>query len=299
MRILITGGAGFIGSNLALFLQKNHQAIILDNFSSGSFKNLSGFSGEIITGDIRSNAFKSKIKDLNLIIHLASITDTTVVDERLMMDVNLEGFRNILNYAVKSGIKKVIYASSAGIYGNGTPPMKESQTPSPLNIYAFSKLEMEKLAKAYSEEFGIITIGLRFFNVYGPREDAKGKFSSMIYQLMQQMKQGRKPRIFYNGEQKRDFVFVDDVVSAIAKAMDYENTDVFNVGTGKATSFNQIIEILNNGLSTNFPPEYFENPYEFYQNHTEADISKLQAKLGFIPQYTPENGIRAYIKFNE
>ncbi len=297
MNILITGGGGFIGSNLALFLQNNHHITVLDDFSSGSFKNLTDFSGEIIVGDIRSAGFQLKTKGLDLIINLASITDTTVVDERLMMDVNLEGFRNILNFAVKSGIKKVVYASSAGVYGNGPVPMKENQSLSPLNIYAFSKLAMEGLAKKYSQEFDITTVGLRFFNVYGPREAAKGKFSSMIYQLMQQIKQGKRPRIFHNGEQKRDFIFVDDVVSAIVKAMDYNNTDVFNVGTGTPATFNQIIQILNTALSTNFPPDYFENPYTFYQNHTEADISASQQKLGFTPQYSPEDGINAYIKF--
>jgi len=297
MNILITGGGGFIGSNLALFLQNNHHVTVLDNFLSGSFKNLTGFSGEIIVGDIRSASFQFKVKGLDLIINLASITDTTVTDERLMMDVNLEGFRNILNFAVKSGIKKVVYASSAGVYGNGPAPMKENQPLSPLNIYAFSKLAMEGLAKKYNQEFDITTVGLRFFNVYGPREDAKGKLSSMIYQLMQQMKQGKRPRIFYDGEQKRDFIFVDDVVSAIVKAMDYNNTDVFNVGTGKAATFNRIIQILNTALSTNSPPDYFENPYAFYQNHTEADTSISQEKLGFTAQYSPKDGIDKYIKF--
>ena len=295
MNILITGGAGFIGSNLALTLQKEHNITILDDFSSGSFENIKGFSGNVISGDIRSTRIKTQLEGIDMIIHLAAITDTTVMDERLMMDVNLEGFRNILNSAVEKGIKRVVYASSAGVYGNGAVPMKEDQQPSPMNVYAYSKLAMENLAGLYTKKFGIICVGLRFFNVYGPRERHKGKYASMVYQLMQQMKSGKNPRIFYDGEQKRDFIYVDDVVLAIKKAMEYPHSDIFNVGTGKVASFNQIIEYLNRALSTNLSPEYFENPYSFYQNHTEADVNNAKEKLDFSAVYTPEEGIKKYV----
>jgi len=298
MNILITGGAGFIGSNLALEIQRrfpNSKISILDDFSSGTEENLKEFKGEVIKGSIiDEDLIKSLKRKFNIIFHQAAITDTTVGDEDLMMRVNLDGSKNILNLA-KSSNSKVIYASSAGVYGDGAIPMRESQKLSPLNAYAISKMKADEFAMDFAKENNLIIIGLRYFNVYGQRESYKKKAASMIWQLYCQMREGKNPRIFKYGQQKRDFIYVKDCVSAILKAMETDNSFIVNVGTGIATSFNRIIEILNKVLNTNFLPVYFDNPYNFYQNSTLADTTLAEKILGFKARYSIEGGIEDYV----
>ncbi len=303
MRILVTGGAGFIGSNLAFALQDTYpsaEIFILDNFSSGHFKNLIGFRGEVITGDITSEELWDYLKahfSFDAVFHQAAITDTTVTDQWVMMKTNADSLRHILDSALEWGAK-VIYASSAGVYGNTEPPMKEESGLEPENIYGFSKLMMDRIALYYMKNHPEIQIvGLRYFNVYGPRESYKGKSASMIYQLAVKMMHGQKPRIFKWGEQRRDFVYVKDVVQANLLALEKNVSGIFNIATGEARSFNEIIEILNRELGTNFETEYFDCPYDFYQEFTKADISKAKELLGYRPQFSLEEGIRDYLRF--
>ncbi len=172
--------------------------------------------------------------------------------------------------------------------------MKEDQKLSPQNTYARSKSLMDEEATRYKDEIKIV--GLRYFNVYGPRERYKKKAASMIYQLAQQMKANKNPRIFKYGEQSRDFIYVKDVVDATIRAMKAKGSGIVNVGTGITATFNRIIEILNQVLGTSFEPEYFDNPYSFYQNETRADTERAKELLGFEARYSIEEGIRDYIK---
>jgi len=299
MKVLITGGAGFVGSNLTEEIQgrfPSAQISLLDDFSSGNVKNLNGFKGEIIKGKIEDESLINSLfgKRFDFIYHQAALTDTTVDDEEKMMRVNVDGFKNILSLAKKEK-SQVIYASSAGVYGNGPIPMKESQKLSALNIYALSKLKMDELTLVFiKENKDIKVMGLRYFNVYGPREADKGKSASMIWQLACQIKEGRNPRIFKYGEQERDFIYVKDVVEAIIKAMEADKSCVVNIGTGQKTSFNRIIEILNEVLGAHLEPEYFDNPYDFYQNYTQADTNLAKQLLGFKARFRIEEGIRDY-----
>ncbi len=303
MRILITGGAGFIGSNIALTLQERFpeaKLYVLDNFSSGHFKNLIGFKGEVITGDIRDRELWDYLRErfaFEVIFHEGAITDTTITDQRLMMETNADSFRYLLDSALEWGAK-VIYASSAGVYGNTEPPMREDRGLEPENIYGFSKLMMDHIAMDYMERFPEMRIvGFRYFNVYGPRESYKGKSASMIYQLAVKMLHGQRPRIFKWGEQKRDFVYIKDVVKANLLALERDVSGIFNIATGRARSFNEIIDILNGELGTNLETEYFDCPYDFYQEFTQADISKAREELGYEPEYSLEEGIGEYLKF--
>ncbi len=296
--ILITGGAGFIGSNLAFELQTRYPnacITVIDDFRCGSFKNLLGFRGDVMAYNVAECNLPvlMKNKPVDTIFHIASITDTTILDERKMMFDNVEGFRNILDLACEKKAE-LIYASSAGVYGSQTTPMKESDAGQPNNVYGFSKWAMEKLAHEYGAKLKIV--GLRYFNVFGPREFFKGKAASMIYQLFCQMKAGKRPRIFKFGEQKRDFVYVKDVVEATISAHNARENTVVNVGTGQSTSFNEVIEILNEGLGTRFEPEYFDNPYDFYQDFTQADLTCTSKAIGFKPRYTTREGILDYLK---
>lgn len=293
MRILITGGAGFIGSNLALTLSQDNDIIVVDNLLSGNIENLKDFKGDLIIDDITGVDLSKSFKDIDVVFHQASITDTTLSDEKRMMEVNLGGFKRILDFALK---KKAIlvYASSAGVYGNGPCPMKEDQRLSPQNAYARSKSLMDEEAMKYKDRIRIV--GLRYFNVYGPREKYKKKAASMIYQLACQMKANKNPRLFKYGEQSRDFIYVKDVVDATIKAVRAKESGMVNVGTGVATTFNRIIEILNQVLGTSFEPEYFDNPYSFYQNETRADTERAKELLGFKAKYNIEEGIKDYFK---
>jgi ADP-L-glycero-D-manno-heptose 6-epimerase len=210
-----------------------------------------------------------------------------------MMHNNVEGFRQILALAER-GKSRVIWASSASIYGRGQSPMAETQPPEPLNVYAYSKLVMERLAERWKPRLAEPAIGLRYFNVYGPGEDHKGKFASMVHQLAVQMRAGKRPRIFTAGQQRRDFVHVDDVVQANLKAMTAREGGIFNAGSGNGDSFNEVVAQLNRVLRTDLAPEYFENPFDFTQDWTQADLTRSRKVLGYEPKYDLASGIAAY-----
>ena len=298
--ILVTGGAGFIGSNLALALQRKYpeaQIVIVDDFRSGDFRNLQAYRGDFVAADVSRLDWMGQFKDLSFdaIFHLASITDTTVHDQLLQTHDNVEGFRRVLDFAASSQTP-VVYASSAATYGIGAGLMSESQTPAPANVYAFSKVQLDNLARWRGRRRPSWKIvGVRYFNVYGPRESHKKAAASMIYQLYLQMKKGQRPRVFRAGEQKRDFVYVKDVVECTIGALNAPQSAVYNCGSGQAFSFNEIIAELNRNLGTKLEPDYFENPYSFYQPHTEADLTLTRKELQFTPQYPPARGIADYV----
>jgi ADP-L-glycero-D-manno-heptose 6-epimerase len=295
VRILVTGGAGFIGSNLAKRLcADGHTTVVLDDFSSGSWTNLIHFPGDVLTLDVSAGvAPLAALERFDVIFHEASITDTTVMDQRKMMQNNVEGFRNLLDLAVKWE-SRVVWASSAATYGRGASPNKESQSAEPLNVYGYSKLAMERLTERYTQRLPHPIVGLRYFNVYGAGEGHKGKFASMIGQLAKPMRAGKRPRIFTDGEQRRDFVYIDDVIEANLCGMHSKAGGVFNVGSGAASSFNQVVHHLNRVLGTELPPEYFENPYSFFQTWTEADLAQSRKALKYDPKYDLAKGIDAY-----
>jgi ADP-L-glycero-D-manno-heptose 6-epimerase len=280
VRILVTGGAGFV--------------VALDDFSSATWTNLIDFQGDVVTCDVSDDvSVLQRLDACDVIFHEGSITDTTVMDQRKMMHNNVEGFRNLLDQAIRWG-SRVVWASSAATYGRGPSPNKESQAPAPLNVYGYSKLAMEHLAAQYAPRLKHPIVALRYFNVYGPGEQHKGKFASMIHQLAKQMRAGHRPRIFKMGEQKRDFVYIDDLIAANLAAMKANQSGVFNVGSGAAASFNDVVEQLNRVLKTDLQPDYIDNPYDFFQTHTEADLTQSRAVLGYSPQYDLRKGVDAY-----
>jgi ADP-L-glycero-D-manno-heptose 6-epimerase len=239
--------------------------------------------------------------NFDAIFHEAAITDTTVMDQKAMMEQNVEAFKNLLNFAADNGIKKVIYASSAATYGNGPVPNVETQPTHPENVYGFSKAIMDNVARQFAEDNNDMTIiGLRYFNVYGPGEYFKGKMASMVFQLYNQMKQGKRPRVFKFGEQQRDFVYVKDIVKINLCALNNgKENGVYNAATGIPRDYNDIIKCLNKEMGTNLEPEYIDNPYPFFQLKTQADMTKSKEKLGYTPDYTLEAGIADYVKILE
>lgn len=297
MNILITGGAGFIGSNLALALEKQgHNLTIIDNLSSGDLENLKEYKGNSIIYDVTNAELFKKLKRVrfNVIFHQAANTDTTYSDSQKMIFNNVEGFRNVLNFAIVTEAK-LIYASSAAVYGNGLMPAKENQKLFPLNVYAISKFRMDKLAIEAIKENRSPIIGLRYFNVYGRGEKHKGKSASMIWQLAKTIKEKKTPRIFKFGKQSRDFIYVKDIISANIRAMENNVQGIFNIGTGKSVTFNDIVKILNKIFGTSIKPDYFDNPYNFYQNYTQADIILASKILQWKSKFSIEEGIKDYL----
>jgi len=295
---LITGGSGFIGSNLVLELQKkypNSKLIVLDNYSSAGFKNLNQFKGELYFCDITD---KRKVKHLlfgkkfRAVFHLAACTDTTILKETFQLLNNVEGTKNILDIV---NTENFIFASSASTYGIVNSSSKETDRLDPANSYAFSKLIMENLIKNYKGKF-LNLIGFRFFNVYGANEYFKNKSASMVYQLIQQIKKNNKVKLFKNGEQKRDFIYVKDVVDCLIHSLDKNKEyEIYNLGTGKAVDFNTIVKIISQVINLNPEIEYIDCPYDFFQTFTEANIEKLNSNLGYHIKYNIQNGIKDLI----
>lgn len=301
MKILITGGAGFVGSNIVKILEdKGIGTVILDDFSHANFKNLENLKGDLVCGDILDEGIFDKLPQVDGVIHEAAVTDTTLRDDRKMMMVNFTGFQNVLRFCLKKKLK-LVYASSAGVYGSGPSPMKENQTPAPLNTYAYSKYMCDVDArKICRQEKTPFIAGVRYFNVYGPGEAHKGVASSMIYHLCRQMKDNLSPRLFKYGEQKRDFIYVKDAaritIEVLISGKQQADLTLLNVGTGKARSFNDIVSGLNKVLNKDLKPDYFDNPYEgLYQNYTEADITALKQKGISAPEFSLEQGIQDYV----
>jgi len=310
--ILITGGAGFIGSNLAMHIQQkfsNTNIFVFDCFrneeilnngnlkSFGHYKNLIGFKGNIICGDINKPndlAILDKYK-FDLIFHHAAISDTRVYDQELVFSTNINSFEYFLNKALVDKAP-LVYASSAATYGNLPSPQKIGFE-DPENPYGYSKFAMDQMAAKFSLSNPEVSIvGLRFFNVYGPHEFYKKKTASMVLQLGHQILSNKKPRLFYGSEKIfRDFVYIEDVVNACMLAAEKKINGVYNVGSGIARSFKDIVDILQKELGINTPIEYFDNPYKGYQNHTCADISLSKKLLNYSPKYSLEDGIKIYI----
>ena len=308
--ILITGGAGFIGSNLAFYFQENYpksNIVVFDCFrnedlfpngnlkSFGHYKNLIGFLGDVICGNINNNDDLSLLNDykFDYIFHQAAISDTRVYDQEIIINTNVNSFYKLIEIAKKNKAS-LIYASSAAVYGSLPSPQTLGKE-SPENPYGYSKYAMDKIADKYrslNQEINIV--GLRYFNVYGHNEFYKGKTASMVIQLGHQILNGNAPRLFENSNKIfRDFIHINDVVQANIKACNTNGT--FNVGTGKPRSFQDIADILQNQLETDLGTEYFPNPYEGYQFHTQADITQSKEILNFNPEVSLEEGIKAYI----
>ncbi|MEA3420010.1 MAG: ADP-glyceromanno-heptose 6-epimerase [Campylobacterota bacterium] len=312
--ILITGGAGFIGANLAFYFQENHpecKVVVLDAFRSGDtfsngnlksfghFRNLIGFRGEVISGDINDPDVLSKLENdynFDYIFHGAAISDTTVLEQDLMIKTNVNAFKDLLDLALKHHAN-MIYASSAATYGDAPSPQRVGRE-APSNAYGFSKLMMDNIAREYMvKQDSISIVGLRYFNVYGPREFFKNTTASTVIQFGHQVLAGKTPKLFEDSDRiLRDFIYIEDVIQANIKAMHPGENGVYNVGTGKARSFQDICDIIQKELGVNLGTEYIPNPYiGRYQFHTEADISETVAKLGYQPRFELEEGIKAYM----
>ena len=309
-KVLITGGAGFIGSNLAFYFQNNFpkcEVVVFDKFRSeetfsngnlksfGHFKNLIGFKGEVISGDINFDLGLLKNYKFDYIFHQAAISDTTVGDQALMVQTNVNAFKNLLDMA--EGMEaNMIYASSAATYGDSD--VFSIGFESPNNVYGFSKLMMDNIVTKQIQKSDIDIVGLRYFNVYGEREFFKNKTASMVLQFGLQLLDGKNAKLFEGSDKiKRDFIYIEDVIQANIKACKPKKSGVYNVGTGSARSFQDIVDILKKELHVERKDEYIPNPFVGqYQFFTQADISLSREFLGYEPRFSLEEGIKSYIE---
>lgn len=329
---IVTGGAGFIGSNLCARLAGHSPGahlVVVDDLSSGSFENLvlahdragiGPFTGEFVamtSAEVEWAWLMTETRP-RAIFHLGAQTDTTVADERAMLERNVNGFSEMLELCNDAEIP-LVYASSAATYGTPAVALdrqafKEEHAGRPNNVYGFSKWLMECEHRRFSERIVASggptprVVGLRYFNVFGPGEGHKGSMASMVLQLGRHLLEGRSPRLFHDGQQARDQVFVDDVVACTLAGAGLgdktePNPGVYNCGSGEATSFNRIIEALRETLQIpegQQEVEYFEMPESvraFYQDFTKADLSATTAALGWAPKTSPAEGIAEYARW--
>jgi UDP-glucose 4-epimerase len=296
-KILVTGGGGFIGSHLVeKLVNLRYEVRVLDNFSSGREENL----GEVIdyvemnNGDVRdSDVVEKAVKGVDIVVHLAAAIDVQESMEKPLLyhEVNATGTLNLLNSA-KNSVKKLIFASSCAVYGDPVDlPIGEGHPVNPLSPYAASKLSAENYCRAFSESYGLKTTIFRLFNVYGPRQSAN-QYAGVITKFIKQIKRGQVPVIFGDGDQTRDFIFVEDVVDFIVRVVGSKASGIFNVGTGSSVSINRLVELLGMVMDE----EYLEPLHAERRTgdilQSRADISEARRVFGFEPEVVLEEGLR-------
>lgn len=300
MKYLVTGGCGFIGSNLVLDLvKKGAQVLVADNLSLGRLENLAAVKDKIEFFQINSGGCLNQpsIKGLDGIFHLGIPSSSPMYkDNHYLVGQAINDFIGILDLAQREGCR-LIYASSSSVYNGNTPPLVESLNIIPTDYYTEARYAMERLAVMYHSIYGIEAVGLRFFSVYGPKEEHKGRFANLVSQFLWAMQKNEAPVIYGDGLQTRDFTFVQDIVDALLLSMNNSKIllDVFNVGKGESYTMNELVDILNRALLKNIKPEYIENPIKNYVYYTLADTSKAKQILGFQAKYTLEQGLKKII----
>ena len=303
MKFLVTGGAGFIGSNIAEELLKRGNSVrVLDNFSTGRRENIKEILNdiELIEGDICNyDAVVKSVKGIEVILHEAALPSVprSIIDPIKSNEVNVGGTLNVLNAAKDNGVKRVVFASSSSIYGD-TPelPKHEGMIPNPLSPYAVSKLTGEKYCNVFSKIYGFETTALRYFNVFGPRQDPSSQYSAVIPKFIKAILSDEQPTIYGDGEQSRDFTYIANVVDAniLAATKEYESGLAMNCACHDQITLNQLVNEINSLLGKRIKPKYID-PRAGDIKHSFAAIEKIKSTLGFSPSVSFEEGLKKTI----
>jgi len=310
LNILVTGGSGFIGSNIVEFLLHNHvkSVRVLDNLSTGNKDNLKPLMNkydniDFVYGDIANlETCRKAMKNIDVVTHQAALGSVPrSVDDPLSSHIsNVNGFLNVLISAKEAGIKRIVYASSSSVYGDHPVlPKVEENTGTVLSPYAATKAIDEIYASVFTRCYGMQCIGLRYFNIFGPRQDPNGAYAAVIPKFINLMKSGKKPLINGDGTFSRDFTYVDNAVQANILALCTENTEcfgeAFNIGAGGQFSLLEMVRIMKKELSSDIEPDFGPNrPGDI--PHSNADISKARSKLGYEPTVMFEEGMKKLIQ---
>jgi ADP-L-glycero-D-manno-heptose 6-epimerase len=298
MKVLITGGTGFVGRRIARRLIKDGHEVTV---TSGGHLPVPKGVKEVYyrgLGEIESRY----LNDIEVLVHQLAINDTRCMDQKQMNRVNVlesrDLFVRVLN---ESDCRNFVYASSTAVYGHEAAPYDEAITDVyPANPYGESKAKFDEWAMEFASDHSVKMTGLRYCNVYGPGEDHKGTRMSMVGQILRKMLAGYSPRLFKPGDQKRDWIFVDDVVDMNVLAINRQagrNGEIYNCGSGVAYSFNEIVQIINEFNGSQIEPEYIPCPFEAeYQSFTQCGIDKARRELGFSPRFDLRSGIIEYLK---
>lgn len=302
MKIVITGGAGFIGSNIAEELTKDNanEVIVVDDLSTGKMENIKDLDINFVEGSIMDlELLQETFKEVDYVFHQAAIPSVprSIKDPIATNNANINGTLNVLVAARDCSVKKVIYASSSSVYGD-TPelPKREDMTPNPLSPYAVTKLLGEYYGSVFNAIYGLKTVALRYFNVYGPKQDPYSDYAAVIPKFVSRVSEDDPPLIYGDGRQTRDFTFVRDVVTANIEAMRSEATGVFNIASGSRISINELAELVMKLMSKKLAV-IFEAPREGDVKHSLAEISKAKAKFGYEPDYSLEKGLEETIRW--
>jgi UDP-glucose 4-epimerase len=302
---LVTGGAGFIGSALVrALLARGDRVRVIDNFFSGKRENLADVAKEIelVEGDLRDEAALGRaLAGVELVFHEAAIPSVprSLADPLASHEANATGTLNLLAASKRAGVRRVVYAASSSAYGDTpTLPKVETMRPMPLSPYAVSKLTGEHYCQVYASAFGLETVSLRYFNVFGPRQPPDSPYAAVIPRFIEAMLVGQSPVIYGDGRQSRDFTFVEDVVQANLRAADAPAVagKVFNIACGRRTSLLDLISKINALLGTDIEPIH-EAPRPGDVRDSQADISRAQAELGFCPRTDVDRGIRGCLDY--
>ena len=305
MKILVTGGAGFIGSHIVEELVKRGDTVrVLDNFATGKRENLTPFAGkiEMVEGDLRDfDTVKKAVQGMEYILHEGALPSVprSIADPVMSNDVNVKGTLHILVAARDEKIKRVVYASSSSVYGEAKARVKkESMPPSPLSPYATSKLAAETYCRIFYAIYGLETVVLRYFNVFGPRQDPLSQYSAAIPKFITLMMDGKQPTIFGDGKQSRDFTYVHNVVQANLSAMIAPGAagKICNIACHRTIRLNRMIELLNEFLETAIAPIHTA-PRTGDIKFSLADISNARKYLNYSPMVSFEEGLRSTVEY--
>ena len=291
-RVLVTGGAGFIGSNLSNRLADDNDVIALDDLYLGTSENLSD-EVEFVEGSVLDDDLPA---DVDVVFHLAALSSRQMLEDnpREGARVNIEGFVNVVEQVRQTGCETFVYASTSSAYGSQQEPCPEDMELEASTGYDASMLGRERYAEYYSDFHDLSLAGMRFFSVYQGykgNEEHKGEYANTVSQFANQIASGEAPVLWGDGSQTRDFTHVDDIVRGLVAAAEHELDGVYNLGTGKSYSFNEMIKMINEELGTDVEPEYEPVPLENYVYHTCADISKINEATGWEPEISFEEGV--------
>ena len=303
-RVVITGGAGFIGSNLAEELAGENEVILIDDLSTGKVENIEGLlktgAVKLVKGSVTDLDFlREQFKGADYVFHLAALPSVprSVADPLVSNEINLTGTLNVLIAARDNKVSKVIYASSSSVYGDmPNSPKSENMPPSPMSPYGVGKLAGEYYCQVFTQVYGLPTISLRYFNVYGPKQDPSSEYAAVIPRFIASILKGEPPIIFGDGQQTRDFTFVQDVVEANILAAESEATGVFNVGSGSQISINELARLIMRLVGKNLELVH-ASPRPGDVRHSLADISKAEEAIGYRPRYNLKQGLKETIKW--